>query len=772
MTLKRLTIACALTSTLAACGGGGAPTNSNNTSTPSGAPSHLLTGVGSKGLIKDGIVKVYAVDAAGNRSGAPIATTRTSKADGNYTLDLGARTGMFMIEISADAGTTMDDEYSGTIAMPSGMTMRSLIQLDGNSTTTVSGNVTPFTEMLVAAAISASPTGALTADNVATAQVEVTKVLGFNPLTTKPLNSNSDAAATTSDAAEKLQAVALAAVSQIAHSNGMGCNGSDSEKIKCAVAATAGSAVMKDGALSMSGSAKDALLAGLVAAAKDPVVNKTTVKTLAGQSLLALGAASPSAPKTAVATAQTPSSEAKALFASLRTNLQAWSDSSQNGGLRHSIDTMKADFDNAVAPLDQSLVDWVELSGRGIKLFNNFVDHKSRLTTVTDGSGEAALGSCTLFKDDAGLVAMTSSDVLRVLPRSVGCTMTAKTVPHTERTVGTNLYSRDQINRVITLTSNGSSAFSYTAKTQRLTQQYKKTAQGTSYAFTTQSSKVIGSVANGTIAYTLNGDAVTSAAIGGYMPGRTDADGIAITDREAWDVKFSITPESGGVNKYALSGSIDAQKGGVSLGAVVLRNTSFVRAISSDGDYRVLEAKLAVGVTAGSSAVDGVLYLNQFGTDKYGNSYAPAYAQFSGEFTNTRGESFKGVITAEVLNYKNVDSLAPSSPSNFTTDSMAFSGTLKISQRPALTVTFAKRSTGYQSDEFNASYNDGSNVISFDGNNSLPRALNISSATGINVKWVEGATFLDVFKNNTKAALLNLKTKTINYADGSFETFN
>ena len=293
MKLTHISLACALT-TLAACGGGGGGGNSTNNNnngstvtTPATPVGITLAGVASKGLIKDAIVNVYGYDDAGNRPSGPVLTTRTSKIDGSYSLNLGSRTGLFMIELTADASTTMDDEYAGTIPMPTGMVLRSLVQLDANSNTTVTGHVTPFTDMLVTAAMSASPNGGLTTANVQAAQAEVIKLLGFNPLITKPLNANSDAAANTSDAAEKLQAIALAAISDIAHHSGLGCGGSDSDKIKCAVTATTGSVTMKSGAIAMPGTARDALLSALSDTVKDATVNRTTIKTMDGQKMLA-----------------------------------------------------------------------------------------------------------------------------------------------------------------------------------------------------------------------------------------------------------------------------------------------------------------------------------------------------------------------------------------------------------------------------------------------------------------------------------------------------
>jgi hypothetical protein len=774
MKLTRLSLACALTSALAACGGGGGSTPSStnpNTGAAVGGANITLTGVASKGTIKDGIVNVYAIDAAGVRSAAPILSTRSSRADGSYNLNLGARTGLFLIEVSADAGTTMDDEYSNTIAMPPGLTLRSVVQVDANSSSTVTGHVTPFTDMLVGAALSAGANGALTSDNVEAAQAEVTKILGFNPLVTRPLNANSEAAANTENAAEKLQAVALAAISGIAHNNSLGCSGSASDKIKCAVNATTGSAKMVNGTVTIPETVKDALL-GELAATADADVNQTTIKTTDGQQLFADAAVAPrqaaGAPSKASAS---PVADAKAFFSSLRTNLQAWSNSADNGRLRNTLDTMQSDFDNAVAPLDQSLADWVVMSGRGIGLFNNFAQKKTSDTSVGNLNSDSALGVCRLYKDSAATTEMLAADSGK-RAGSVACVLHKKTVAGSERsTAASGLYNRDQITRGIILVPTGANSFSYTSRTLRETQSYLKNGQGVGYNFVTLAGNTqIGSTASGTVAYTLAGTDVTSATINGFMPARVEDNGAALTDREAWSISYAAKAEAGGVTKYTFSGKVEAQKNGASLGTVSVNDGTYVRAILNGDEQRVTEGSLLIGVKAGTTSVTGTLALSKFSTDRLGNRYLPTVAKFSGNFTNTRGDSFNGTISAQATNYNKIDSVAPQSASNYATGSAAFNGKLTVVGLKPLVVTFSARATGYKKSEFNGTYSDSTNQINFSGNNSLPLKVYLSSSSGVSLTWMDGENYLDVFKNNSKVGLINVGTRIINYTDGSFET--
>lgn len=469
-----------------------------------------------------------------------------------------------------------------------------------------------------------------------------------------------------------------------------------------------------------------------------------------------------------------PVADTKALFSSLRTNLQAWSASSKDGGgLSNSADAMKADFDSAVSPLDLNLANWISVSLSGIKLYDDFVQKRSTAITVRDTHSGASMGGCTLYKDAAATAAMTSRDVSSVTPQSVSCTMSGAAIKGSERkSASSGLYTRTLISKSITLAPAGSGNFAYTTQTMRFSQEYQLDWYGPSNFRVLNDQTPVGSAARGTIGYRINGDIVAAAQIDGTMPAHTDAAGAVLSDYETWHVKASTTAQAAGINNYALSGSISAVKNGAALGTVKLADTSFIRASVSGNAYQVAEAKLDIEVTTANNTVSGTLSLNKFDTDKYGSHYQPTYTQFSGSFTNSRAENFNGVFTVEVSNYKNYDSWAPQSATNFTPTNTSFKGSLKIVGRPVLTVAFTDRTTGYQTAEYNGTYNDGANVITFDGTTAPPKTTHIASATGVTVTLVDGVKLIDVFKNNSKTAQINTSTKTINYIDGTFETLN
>ncbi|MYM93715.1 hypothetical protein [Duganella vulcania] len=469
-----------------------------------------------------------------------------------------------------------------------------------------------------------------------------------------------------------------------------------------------------------------------------------------------------------------PVADTKALFGSLRTNLQAWSDANKDGGgLSNSSHAMKADFDIATSPLDQNLANWISVSFSGIKLYDDFIQKRSTAITIKDGESWAPMGACTLYKDMAAIIPMTSNDVSSVTPRSVSCTLNGMAVEGSERKLASSsLYTHTLIGNSITLTPAASGSFAYTTQTMRFSQTYYRDQYGPYGYQPVSGGTLVGNATQGTIGYRINGDILTTLQIDGTMPAHANAAGTLITDYETWHVKASTTAQASGINSYALSGSISAVKNGAALGTVKLADTSFIRASVNGNRYRAVEAKLDIEVATANNSASGTLTLNNFETDKYGSGYQPSYTQFSGNFTNSRAESFKGVITVEVSNYKNYISWEPQSATNFAPTKTSFKGSLKIVGRPVLDIEFANHDTSYNTAQFNGTYNDGANAITFDGNTAPPGTTHIASATGVTVTLVDGVKLIDVYKNNSKTAQINTGTRVINYIDGTFETLN
>jgi hypothetical protein len=787
--LSKLAVACSLAMTLVACGGGGGGAGSGSGSTTD-ATVRTLDGVAAKGLIKNGVVKVYAYGANGIKSASSLVESRTSSVDGSYSVSLGSNIGLFTVEVSADAATTMNDEFLGDIAMPVGMTLRSLVQLDSTAATIIKGYVTPFSDMLVSAA--AGATGGLTSANVSLAQSGVIKLLGFNPLTTKPFNINSDAASKSTDASEKLQSVLLAAISKIANdsTNNFGCSGSVSEKVKCVVDATTGSVVMTGGNLSIALQAQLATRAAAESVVANKTINKTALASLDGVSGFSQASVTTD---TAIVS---PVAAAKAFFASIRTNLSALLNAQKTGTLNLQVIVLQNDFSAATAPLDQDLADWILITERGVNYFNDYKSGVVRSSSVAINANGAYstsspmysysryIGSCAIYADELAETVLATSPANA---KSVFCSLGTKPVAGTFKTTSVaDQFIQDFFTKTVILVpvAGSTSDFTYESRTRISTRQttysfspvfnadvvtLKTTTLG-SYAGTTDRN----TRARGTVSYAMSGNVLASATVKGFMPARTDASGVALTDQEEWNISYARTPESTTVNKYALSGKITALKNGVSIGSVGLQEGTYIRVTSAPDDtythQDIKEVNLIVAVTGLSSSVSGTLSLNNFSFDGSGSSYAPTDVKFVGSFSNAGAEFFKGTLTAKSLNYTQYQSSLPDSASNFLQTSASFVGVVKIPSRPDVSVSLAGGLSTSRTDFFTGEFNDGTNAILISRTAAAPAVTNLSSSNGLSMVLNDGVNVTDVFKNSSKIATYTRSSGVINYSDGSIET--
>lgn len=769
MKLKILTVACSLAMTLVACGGGGGTdtgSSPNNGGTTVSA-IRTLEGVAVKGLIKNGIVKVYAYGADGVKSVTPLVESRTSPVDGSYSVSLGSTIGLFTVEVSADAATKMSDEFLGDIDMPAGMTLRSLVQLESTSATTIKGYVTPFSEMLVSAA--ASATGGLTSANVSSAQSGVVKLLGFNPLTTKPFNSNSDAASSSTDASEKLQSVMLAAISKLANdsTNDFGCAGNVSEKIKCVVDNTTGSVVMKGGNLSMALKAQVAVRAASESVAANTTINKTKLTLLNGVNGFS------QASVTADSTDPSPVAAAKSFFASIRTNLNALLNAQKTGALNLQIDAVQADFNSAIAPVDKDLADWVLMTSRAIAFFTyakenpstDFAALKAERQSISYGGEE--VGQCFLFRDvDGNVQATTIAEAM-----TVGCRLSKQVI------AGTTLSNSRQVHtKGITLTPVSLTSYTYSARARIDLQTFSRNGSGQiiSSSIVSGDSITVGERVTGTISRSESAGSLSSIVIAGGMPARTDSRGVKITDKELWNVNATRTLEADNVtSKFAIAGDITAIKDGAALGAIAINTGSFFRAVmdgAAVANQGVKEVNLSLSVTGVTSRVTGTLSLNNFLLDGSEQAYSPTELKFSGSFANRNAEFLKGTLIAKAANYADYNDNLPDSASNFLKVSVSFVGVIKIPQRPDVTVSLAGGVPAYNADFLTGQFDDGTNLILVSSTKAQPGVIRLSSANGLSMILDDGANVTDVFKNSSKIATFTRNSGVINYNDGSLET--
>jgi hypothetical protein len=196
-------LAATLALTLAGCGGGG---GGGGTTAP--AAGTTLSGVASKGLIKNGQnnVKVFALNADGSK-GALLATASTGPS-GEYSADVGSYAGAVLVEVS---GSYTDEATGQTVAISADKPLRAAVD-------SVSGNVTVAVTPLTELAVKKAGT-ALTPANIKAANAVVTDLWKVDIIGTKPVEPTSAAlnAADTTDQQRKYT-LAIATISQMANS--------------------------------------------------------------------------------------------------------------------------------------------------------------------------------------------------------------------------------------------------------------------------------------------------------------------------------------------------------------------------------------------------------------------------------------------------------------------------------------------------------------------------------------------------------------------------
>lgn len=198
---------------LTGCGGGGGGGGASSTLSPnpiSSPTSTIITGVASKGIIRNGTVKVYAVSSDGSK-GSLLKETSTD-ASGSYSADIGAYTGPILVEAS---GSYIDEATGNSKSIPVDAPLRAAI---GNATGTVTIAVTPLTELAVKKV--ENPTSKkLTVGGIDAANSQVSATFKVDIVKTLPVDATAAVPAGTIQSRQEY-ALALAAVSQMMKNKG------------------------------------------------------------------------------------------------------------------------------------------------------------------------------------------------------------------------------------------------------------------------------------------------------------------------------------------------------------------------------------------------------------------------------------------------------------------------------------------------------------------------------------------------------------------------
>jgi len=761
---------------LVGCGGGGSDSNATSAPTPPVSVSRSLQGVAAKGLIKNGIVKVFAIAADGSVATTAIFTGRTSTVDGSYNINLGGNLGSYMIEVTGDKDSLMSDEISGDIAIPANFVLRSLIKVEDASGNTISGHVTPFTEMLVN--IAAKYNGGLNSANIASAQAGVITMLGFNPLTTKPLMVNGAAAAASNDAAEKLQSIGLAALSKLANdsNNSLGCAGSVSEKVACVVAKSVGVAEIKNGSLTIPLEVQTTLRDAAEKVAANPNLNKTNLSSLQGLASFSQANISVGTPEPAALPA------AKAMFASLRTNLNATELIMKSDSDSSPLNKMQAEFAKAISPFDRDLQERVDLAQRATNMIRAYVaagNKGSRSINYPDGT------FCQLSVFNTGnkapKQAYCSSPYHDSAAMLLDFTPPSQPMTHVMRRQTFNDVAVKPVNDSVTnfTYDSGLNIIQHYYNLNNFGQEVDVYDDGESARALWESSKVAG-----TITFSeLNGQYNTMA-INGDLPGNIDEFGKRISEKSTLHLSYTRTADSNtNLTSFALTGDISTfakdQSGNLqSLGKLEIGSGSEIKvALDAIGVPQLGKAqalKLIVNASTSNSKLSGNLQFDGFVCDKTKISCVPSGISFTGSLSFAEKEFFNGVLKLKVSGMDQFDSREPESPSNFIAKSGSFVGVLRLANRPDLKLSIAASNPVHNQLSATAQYEDGTNTLLLNVERDVNQRsiVTITSASGVTTQFKSDIDASDVYKNGIKVASLNRKTGIITYSDASFESLN
>lgn len=196
---------------LGGCGGGGG----------SAPPSTSVTGMVSKGPLKNGTVKIFGVDAGGAKSASPLATVQTD-ANGGYSANLGSYSGALVIEAY---GEYTDEATGNPVVIPANSPLRTaVVQVDTGVNNNRKIAVTPLTSLACGVMGTTYTTSAITAANGRVGDMfKVKDIVGTLPVLPNIIGMGKG------DAEQKTYTMALVTLSQMAKDASGGINPSYSQ---------------------------------------------------------------------------------------------------------------------------------------------------------------------------------------------------------------------------------------------------------------------------------------------------------------------------------------------------------------------------------------------------------------------------------------------------------------------------------------------------------------------------------------------------------------
>ncbi len=200
---------------LAACGGGGGGGGGSIV-----ASGGIIGGTGFKGPVGNATVTAYAI--VGGVPGAQLGST-TTDASGKFSVGIGTYAGPVMLQLAG--GSYVDEATGTTMPMANGDVMTAMLPNVAAGEALTGIQVTPLTGMAQSAA--AHMSGGMTTANIASANSAVAGYfLVDDILHTAPMNPLQSGSGATASQSAMNYGMALAAMSQYAHGQGMAASSS------------------------------------------------------------------------------------------------------------------------------------------------------------------------------------------------------------------------------------------------------------------------------------------------------------------------------------------------------------------------------------------------------------------------------------------------------------------------------------------------------------------------------------------------------------------
>lgn len=796
--LSKVVAALAVCVGVVSCGGGGG----GGSSSTGGGSGGTVSGAAAKGIIQNGIVTLR--DAAGTQLQTTTSPVRTGT-DGSYSavLSNASYAGPVFVEITADGMTMIQNEVTGNFESASGLS-NTLLKSVGNINAgqPVSINATPLTSIVADLVERSRGTGSASSLLVQQAQVAITTTLGFNPVTTQPVNPRDPASAGESDAVKK-QAILLAALAQLGTDPGNAtCAGESTTaaKLICAsnqlTAAYAGSTIAGNSAtVSIDGSRIQGLTAAISAVSSDTTINQTgsTVDPATDPSTNEISSAesNPGTPQeTTVATPEegfneTDVAAVKTLFNNLRSNAAALGNDELNGPLETQLANFADSVTNQATGLEPGPFEITEATAAGIELWATYQSAASQDSqaprSVSLSAGPAScvvLASVTRNQDQVvtGIVVANASGSNNAA--FVGCTVFGEGA---ERPGGNGFL---ELRNYMLMTPTGTTnTFNVESDSRFCDIDFSQDNSSDTCLALSGNSRVIGGVAGANVATASGNKTVDSLGNTTSMTGSfsgmvappiefdfsipSSPTAVELADTTNVNVQFNASfPDE---NSIALTGSgsftttTADQTITTELSSFTVNGTEDPATGEASGNFSA-QGRVAtqLGALRGSFAAD-----SDVGT-----------IEFTGAVDLNNGTAvttlFEGAVTL---------SGTPATETAPATASVLFDGTLRLPERPELVVelqvnnvVLSETPDGVDTGSLAFTYQQNGTTVILNASRNAQgtESVTINSPTSMVTVGPfdpNAAQTVDVLRDGRLAARYNVANARVDYVDGSFEQF-